>query len=816
MIELKAALTADVTDRELNNKELAYEAAIQGVVLLENDGTLPIQSGKLALFGAGSEYTIAGGSGSGEVNSRHNINVLEGLENVGFEITTKNWIQGYDRIWKDGKEQFIKESRRKLFRLNGSIMETLMSAEYQYPSGNIITERDISESGTDTCLYVLSRQSGEGADRKDAPGSFRLESAEIENIRICAKAYSKFILVINAGAPIDLSPLEEIADINAVLYMGQLGMEGGRALADILTGKRAPSGKLAVSWPKNYSDVPFGEEFGSLAKDSAHAAYKEGIYVGYRYYDSFGIEPRYHFGYGKSYTEFELQTEKIELNGENILVQPRVRNIGNKYSAQEVVQLYVSCPKGKREAEYQRLVAFAKTQELGAGEEEVLSISFPLSYLSSYDGENARSVLYSGNYILRIGTSSSATKAEAVLNLDTEIVLAQHKNLCKAQKKIAELKSNATKECEETDSLPFITIPANLFLTENYSYEDGTENFSEEVEKHLNELSPEEMIRFCAGIGLFGESKGFVVPGGVGHTTTDFISRGIPNVEMCDGPAGLRVQRRSVQYKSGKIKAVDSSMSIYEILPKFANKLMNGNPKKGRLLYQFVTGFPVAAVVAQTWNQELAEKIGEAVSAEMSEYGVTFWLAPGMNIVRNPLCGRNFEYYSEDPVLTGKMAAAVTRGVQKTPGNYVTIKHFAANNQETNRQHVSSDLDERVLREIYLKGFEIVVKEAKPKAVMSAYNLINDVYCPNSRELCTDILRGEWGFHGIVMTDWLATGKGRASEIKATESGVDMIMPGGNGVVRALHKGLRAGSLTKETVRKSCGRVLELILAARK
>ena len=816
MIQTNATNTDAVTERELKNKELAYVAAVQGIVLLENDGTLPISAGKIALFGAGSEYTIAGGSGSGEVNTRHNINVREGLETAGFEITTKKWIESYDRIWKAGKEQFLKESRKKLFKLNVSIMTELMSAEYQYPAGNSITEMDISESGTDTCIYILSRQSGEGADRKDVPGSFRLESTEIENIRTCAKAYSQFILVINAGAPIDLSPLEGISEINAVLYMGQLGMEGGRAFADVLLGKKTPSGKLAVSWPKSYKDVPFGEEFGSLANDLAHAAYKEGIYVGYRYYDSFGIEPRYHFGYGKSYTEFELQTEKIELRHEAVFVQLRVRNTGNNYSGQEVVQVYVSCPNGKEETEYQRLVAFAKTKELGAGEEEVLSISFPLSYLSSYDEENARSVLYSGNYILRIGTSSSATKAEAVFNLDTEIVLAQHKNLCKAQKKIAELKSNATKECEETDSLPFITIPANLFLTEKYSYEDGTENFSEEVEKHLNELSPEEMIRFCTGTGLFGEAKGFVVPGGVGHTTTDFISRGIPNVEMCDGPAGLRVQRRSVQYKSGKIKAVDSSMSIYEILPKFVNKLMNGNPKKGRLLYQFVTGFPVSAVVAQTWNQELAEKIGEAVSAEMSEYGVTFWLAPGMNIVRNPLCGRNFEYYSEDPVLTGKMAAAVTRGVQKTPGNYVTIKHFAANNQETNRQHVSSDLDERVLREIYLKGFEIAVKEAKPKAVMSAYNLINGVYCPNSRELCTDILRREWGFEGIVMTDWLATGKGRASEAKATESGVDMIMPGGNGVVRALQKGLRSGSLTKETVRKSCGRVLELILAVRK
>ena len=323
----------------------------------------------------------------------------------------------------------------------------------------------------------------------------------------------------------------------------------------------------------------------------------------------------------------------------------------------------------------------------------------------------------------------------------------------------------------------------------------------------MEELSPEEMIQFCAGTGMFGKQEGFYVPGSAGHTTSAFQSRGIPNAEMCDGPAGLRIQPRSVQYKNGQIKSVDLAISMYEILPGFINKYMIGNPKKGQMLYQFVTGFPVAAAVAQSWNTDLAEKIGEAVSTEMTEFGVTFWLAPGMNIVRNPLCGRNF--------LTGKMAAAVTRGVQKTPGNYVTIKHFAANNQETNRQHVSSDLDERSLREIYLKGFEIAVKEAAPKSVMSAYNLINGVYCPNSGELCTEILRNEWGFEGVVMTDWFATGKTRADDVQAILSGVDIIMPGGKGVISALKKGLKSGSLSKVTVRKSCGRVLELILDAR-
>ena len=283
-------------------------------------------------------------------------------------------------------------------------------------------------------------------------------------------------------------------------------------------------------------------------------------------------------------------------------------------------------------------------------------------------------------------------------------------------------------------------------------------------------------------------------------------------VKFCAGPAGLRIQRRSTIGKKGKIRAVDASISLYEFLPDFVRKLLLGNPEKEQLLYQYVTGFPVAAAVAQTWNTALAEEIGQAVSAEMTEYGVTWWLAPAMNIVRNPLCGRNYEYYSEDPLLSGKFAAAVTRGVQATPGNYVTIKHFAANNQEENRYYVSSDLDERALREIYLRGFEIAVRESHPKAVMSAYNKINGVYCANSRALCTDVLRGEWGFDGVVMTDWLSTGDDRADEASCLNAGVDLIMPGGKKVVKTLRKAVREGRISKETLRTSCARVLEQIL----
>ena len=245
-----------------------------------------------------------------------------------------------------------------------------MAAEYRYPSGDAITEQEIKASGTETCVYILSRQSGEGHDRRNEAGSFRLTETEIMNIRLCAGHYARFVLVLNTGAVIDLSPLDEIEGINALVYMNQLGMEGGNALAAVLTGKRSPSGKLAVTWPKSYADVPFGSEFGKPDCDTAR--YKEGIYVGYRYFDSFGVEPRYAFGYGKSYTDFTVETKTVELVGTDVQLSVGVTNTG-AFSGKEIVQIYVSCPQAGQAKEYQRLAAFGKTRLLAPGEQETLT-----------------------------------------------------------------------------------------------------------------------------------------------------------------------------------------------------------------------------------------------------------------------------------------------------------------------------------------------------------------------------------------------------------------------------------------------------------
>ena len=313
---------------------------------------------------------------------------------------------------------------------------------------------------------------------------------------------------------------------------------------------------------------------------------------------------------------------------------------------------------------------------------------------------------------------------------------------------------------------------------------------------------------------MFGGETRFSLPGSVGNTTSKFWDRGLANVALCDGPAGLRIQKHSTITKNGKVKAVSLAMSTFEAFPGFVKKLMCGNPEKETSLYQYCTAFPVANALAQTWNKELVELVGKAIYREMKEYGCTYWLAPAINIHRNPLCGRNFEYFSEDPRLTGLMAAAITKGVQQEDGYYVTVKHFACNNQEDNRNYVSSNLSERALREIYLRGFEYAVRDGGAKSIMTSYNRVNGVYAPNSHDLCTKALRNEWGFDGVVMTDWFSTNRGQGNNALAMAAGNDLIMPGGGSFKKEILAGVKSGLIQEEDVRRCCANVVKSIFAS--
>lgn len=828
----KAALTDAVTPLEESGKKLAYKAAVEGIVLLENDGSLPLKAGKIALYGAGAKKTIKGGTGSGEVNERHAVSVFEGLEQSGFTVTTMRWIEDYDQAFEEGEQEYAEEFRKKLSLKNLSDFMNLMSSPYRYPYGRAIQEKDIEESDTDSCIYVVSRQAGEGADRKLDENEYGLSEIERINIAFCAERYKKLIVVINVGGVFDLNFLNEISGINAVIFMGELGTMGGLALADVISGKQTPSGKLTDTWAKHYRDLPFADEYSYLNGNLDEEYYREGIYVGYRYFDTFHVAPRYPFGYGMSYTNFAIRFEQMQMEGTKIHVYTEVENTGRIYDGKEVVQIYVSCPNGELKKEAQRLTAFHKTKLLKPGEKAKLILSFDLRDMTSYRKKDAATVLEKGEYVIRLGNSSRNTRVCGILRLSSEIITEKHSHICKIPMHVTELKQkeedilHAACDCrqnwgrgceiiiENMEKIRSIPVEEDKITEIVHEYGPVKIYSSEETDAVMERLTLRDMAELSVGGGMTG-SRFFEAPGAAGVTCTTLEQKGIPNVVMADGPAGLRLNKVSSVSFTGKVKGIEPNISCMKYLPEPVKKIMLGNPDSPNLLYQFTTAFPSGISLASSWNLELAEEVGNAVGKEMECYGVTYWLAPGLNIHRNPLCGRNFEYYSEDPLVSGKFAAAITKGVQKNRGCYVTLKHFCCNNQEDNRNKTNVNVNERALREIYLKGFEIAVKEAGPGAVMSSYNKVNGKYVNNSYRLLTQVLRNEWGFDGLVMTDWFATGRKYGNPAHAIASGNDLIMPGSAGAVDEIVKAVSKGVILEEDVKRSAANVLRGVLSSR-
>ena len=804
----KASFSDAVTQREKDNLAVAYQAACEAMVLLKNDGALPFQTRKIALYGPGASMTIKGGTGSGEVNERHSVTILEGLEDRGFEITTRQWIEDFEKFYAEAEAAYKEEKKKRVNILKPNTIMVMLFDNFRLPAGPAITEK----TDTDACIYVLSRQAGEGGDRKAEKGDLFLTDEEEAAIRFCAENYQHFVLVINAGSAIDMAFTEEIPGISAIIYLCQLGTKGGHAFADVISGAVSPSGHLADTWAKQYADIPFSDEYSYLNGNVEQEYYKEGIYVGYRYFDSFGVEPAYPFGFGLSYTDFDIFSGGISADGSKITVKATITNTGELYAGREVAQLYLSAPGGKLHKEYQSLAAFAKTDLLSPGARQTLDLKFDLRSLASYREGDACYVLEAGDYLLRLGNSSQNTVVVGILTLDDEVIVSRHCNICPVQAPIEELAAPQRKREATAPGLPRLILNPDAFETVTYTYETPKVCADPNVQQVLSNLTLKEMVDVVVGIGMFGGETRFNLPGSVGNTTSKFWNRGLANVALCDGPAGLRIQKRSTVDKHGKVKPVDMAMSVFEAFPDFVKKLMTGDPGKDQVLYQYTTAFPVAAALAQTWNTQLMEQVGDAVYKEMKEYGCTFWLAPAINIHRNPLCGRNFEYFSEDPRLTGLMAAAITRGVQQEEGFYVTAKHFACNNMEENRNKCSSNLSERALREIYLRGFELTVREGGAKAIMTSYNKVNSVYTSNSHDLCTKVLRNEWGFDGVVMTDWFSTNRGLANNALAMKAGNDLIMPGGGSFKSEILAGVKSGLITEEDLRRCCANVIKAIL----
>ena len=629
-----------------------------------------------------------------------------------------------------------------------------------YPSCTPVLEDELTDE-TDTAIYVLSRQAGEGRDRRAEKGDYLLSDVEEDSLRLLRKHYKKLILALNCGSVMDLSILDEIR-IDAVLFYGQGGTEGGNALADVLTGKVSPSGKLTDTWARRYEDYPCANTFSHHNGDLENEEYSESIYVGYRWFDQQKIAPRYPFGHGLSYTTFEHQVRSVSEKE----VQVTVTNTGN-HSGKEVLRLYVSKPDGKLDSENRSLAAFAKSKTLTPGESQCITIPFALSDIASFDEERSAFVLEAGEYtvILNEQTVGSFKMEERMLEMVKPIG--------------SDVQEKLTRE------------------------------FAPKVQAKLQKLSDWDKIRLVVGGGYSIRCYNNVM-GAAGRTCTKLLKKGIPNIVLSDGPAGLNVNQSTTVMPDGTPRYPDGLPADWQWgWLKKVGPLLKDRSGKGKTVYRYMTAWPSETVQAQTWNTDLVSEIGQAVGKEMLEIGVSVWLAPGLNIHRNPLCGRNFEYYSEDPVLSGKMAAAITRGVQSMGGVGVAQKHFCCNNQEDNRIGVSANVSQRALREIYLRAFRIAVTEGKPWTVMSSYNRVNGKYVCNSFDFCTRVLRLEWDFEGLVMSDWNATEQCSYSE--AINAGNDLIMPGTTAVAKRLRSDLKTGKLKKDALDLSAGRVLELI-----
>lgn len=793
--------------------EIARRAAEEGIVLLKNEEhLLPLKKGsKLALFGSGASRTVKGGTGSGDVNERKSISIFEGLKDAGFVITTEKWLREYEEEYKRKRLEWKEEILEKT-RSGTDFFTAYSTSPFQVPAG-----LEIYTTDADVAVFVLARNAGEGADRRAEKGDYFLSDEEYMLLSDICDKYEKVILLLNSGGVVDLSFLEKLPKIQAVLTVSQPGQEGGTAVADVISGLVSPGGKLTDTWAVSYNDYPnagtFSHNNGNIEKEK----YEEGIYVGYRYFDTFEIPVRYGFGYGLSYASFTINTAWIETseNGE-VRVKVKVRNSSQEFSGKEVVQLYVSLPVGKLEKEFRRLCAFSKTRILAPKEEETIELTFDAQTLASFDESRAAWILEPGCYGIYVGSSLGESTLEGILKVKQEKVLAETEHICPLRETLEELPAPTDKVrkryealVNNSENVPCFSYDLVGNHTVRYCYDD--KETEDEASRITRELSEDQLISLAVGDPGKGQGSnlgaaGISVPGSAGETSSCAAGQGVKAIALADGPAGLRLSQ-DYAVSDGKVQMLPFEAAIER------GFLYDGPELEGDIYYQYCTAFPVGTLLAQTWNEELIQEVGNAVGEEMERFKVTLWLAPGMNIHRNPLCGRNFEYYSEDPFLSGKIAAAMTKGVQKHSGCGTTVKHFACNNQEDNRSGSDSILSERTLREIYLRGFEIVIREAQPFAMMTSYNLINGIHAANNYDLCTKAARCEYGFQGLIMTDWTTTQLSEdCTAAGCIRAGNDLVMPGEPEDQENIRQALSDGTVSEKELRDCVTRIVRTAL----
>ena len=775
------------------HRQLSKNAAKEGMVLLKNNGLLPFSKGsRLALFGKACFDYVKGGGGSGDVTVDYVVNLHDGLKALDGYVSLYDELADFYR--KDVERQYAQGAEP------GMTSEPALSEK--------LVER--ARAFTDTAVICICRFSGEGWDRKSSfddgkqdeekeegllkksrklfeRGDFYLSHAEAAMVESVKKHFDKIAVVLNVGGMVDTSWFVRDDAIQAVLMAWQGGMEGGNAAAELLCGIGNPSGKLSDTFAGALEDYPSTATFHD---SESYVDYTEDIYVGYRYFETVpgaAKKVNYPFGYGLSYTTFKLEAGKVNsMDGEYVL-PVKVTNTG-KRAGKEVIQVYAQAPAGKLGKPCRVLVAFQKTKELEPEQSQVLTVTFSPDTMASYDDLGkvckAAYVLEAGDYTFYMGNSiRNVEKLDMVYHLEETRVVEQlssklapaclKERLC-ADGSMEALPTGAGNDpnavlvektpAEKLDGcMPAVRAQEGRNCW-THPYKDGIRPFLEVAEGKMTldeftaQLTDEELAHLLGGQPNTGVANTF----GFGNLP----EYGIPNVMTADGPAGLRIA-----------------------------------PECG----VHTTAWPCATLLACTFNPELVYQVGKAGAKEVKENNLGVWLTPAINIHRSPLCGRNFEYYSEDPYLTGVMAAEMVRGIQ-SQNIAASVKHFACNNKETNRRDSDSRVSERALREIYLKAFEIIVKKADPWCIMSSYNIINGHRASECRELLEDILRGEWGYQGMVTTDWWTLGE-HCKEVKA---GNDIKM--GCGVPENLLKGLESGALSRKEMEICAKRILGLIL----
>ena len=719
----------------------ARAMAADGIVLLKNeDKTLPITGQtRVAVFGrsAVNYFTVGYGSG-GDVVSPYRRNLMEGLLEHGVKV---------DGILASQYETWCSRPR--------NVPDEGYWAHWPMSNPEMpLKAEDVAAAALrcDMALVVIGRAAGESRENVLKPGSYYLTDREKAMLDVVATYFHRICLVMDCGNVIDMSWVRNYENkLTAIVYAWQGGMESGTALADVLTGAVNPSGKLTDTIAVNYEDYPSSQSFGAMAFN----AYTEDIYVGYRYFETFAPEKvLYPFGFGLSYTRFRLSSQAA-VSGNQVTVNTTVENVGDE-AGREVVQVYVDLPCGALGNPKRVLAGFKKTGLLQPGQQQVVDVSFDLASLASFDdtgctGHKDAFVLEAGNYCVQAGTSIRDVKAVVcIVKQGLEVVRQLHEcnavrpehGFCRMVNKNGVLDMEMVPTANRNLKQDILAhLPQELVPGEGeFTFEDVKARRCT-PEEFAAQLSDQELDDITHGFGLMNDPSGPAGnAGSLGGVTEALKKRGIPTVITTDGPSGIRIRR---------------TCSL----------------------------LPCGTCLASTFDPEGVEALYRLLGREMVLQGTQVLLGPGMNIHRNPLCGRNFEYYSEDPLLTGKIAAAMVRGIQ-SQGVSACPKHFACNNQETNRNKCDSRLSQRAQREIYLKGFEIAVKESDPWCLMTSYNLVNGVWSHYHYELVTDILHDEWGYRGLTITDWWMQ-PGAAPEFPAITNDacriraqVDVLMPG--------------------------------------